>query len=82
VRPVAAILFLYLGYAGGSLQVLAFRDKFEILGVLLAVSIILVCIAGAVHGGRGGKKTRTIPRTSVARNRKAGKSKLKVVGRS
>ena len=57
-----AILLIYLGYAAGSLQVLAFRDKFEILGILLAVSIALVVIAGAVHGARGKKQTRTIPR--------------------
>jgi membrane protein DedA with SNARE-associated domain len=70
VRPVAAILFVYLGYAAGSLQVLAFKDKFEILGILLAVSILLVIIAGAVHGGQAkGKQTRTIPRRSSAKNR-------------
>ena len=83
MRPVTAILFIYLGYAAGSLQVLAFKDRYEILGILLAVSILLVIIAGAVHGARGGKKqTRTIPkRASVARNSKAVKGKLKVVSR-
>jgi len=40
----------------------AFKDKYEILGILLAISIALVIIAGAAHGARGKKQTRTIPR--------------------
>jgi hypothetical protein len=84
MRPATIILFIYIGYAAGSLQVLAFKDKFEIIGVLLVVSIVLVIIAGAVHGGQAkGKQARTIPkRASVARNRSAVKSRMKVVGKS
>jgi hypothetical protein len=82
MRPATAILFLYIGYAGGSLQVLAFKDKFETLGILLAVSIMLVVIAGAVHGARGKKQHRTIPtsipKRSSTKNRSA-KSRMRVV---
>jgi membrane protein DedA with SNARE-associated domain len=60
MKPASTLLLIYLGYAAGSLQVLAFKDKYEILGILLAVSIVLVVIAGAVHGAR--KPVRTIPK--------------------
>ena len=73
------LLMLYVGFVAGSLQVLAFSDKWEVLGVLLLVTIILIFILGAMSQ-RPAKKGKAIPRrASVARNSRAGKSKLKVV---
>jgi len=80
VRPATAIILLYVGYAAGSLQVLAFKDMHEVLGVLVGISILLVIVAGVMNS-RQAKQTRTIPKRSSAKNSKAGKSKLKVVGR-
>ena len=67
----AYLLMLYIGFVAGSLQVLTFKDKYEVLGVLLLVTIILIFILGTMSQ-RPAKKGKTIPRrTSVARNSKA-----------
>ena len=83
VKPAACILCTYVGFIAGSLQAMALPDKWEGLGVVLLVTIILV-IAGMVHtrGKRKPGKVKTnkaIPRRSSARKRSAVKSKMKVV---
>jgi len=81
VRPATATILIYIGYAIGSLQILAFKDKYGVLGVLLGVSILLIIVAGVANSRQGRKPSKAIPRrSSVARNRKAAKSRMKIVG--
>jgi hypothetical protein len=82
VKAVIAILWLYIGFVAGSLQVLAFSDKWEVLGVVILVTIILGSIA-VMRTQRPVKKPKTIPRrASVARNRSSVKrSSAKVISR-
>jgi len=65
----AYLLMLYIGFVAGSLQVLTFKDKWEVLGVLLLVTIILIFILG-VMSQRPQKKPKPLPkRANVARPR-------------
>lgn len=71
MRPAIYILFTYIGFVAGSLQVLAFSDKWEVLGVVILVTIIMGSIA-VMRTQRPQKKPKAIPRrASVARNRSA-----------
>jgi len=65
----AHLLCIYIGFVGGSLQVLAFPNRWEGLGVVILVTIILL-IAFMVHA-RGHKKpvkpVQSLRRRSVAK---------------
>lgn len=80
MRPIIAMLFTYIGFTAASLEVLVFKDKYEVLGVLIAVTIALI-IVGMVHA-RHKKPQKGIPRklkNRVVRNRSKDKSRAKVV---
>ncbi len=85
MRLATAILMLYIGFVAGSLQVLAFKDRWEVLGVVVGITILAIFIMGMRTSMRMKpvkKKPRTIPRrASVARNRSAAKGKVRITGR-
>jgi hypothetical protein len=78
MKPAVSILLLYVGFTAGSLQVLAFKDRWEGLGVLIGVTMILL-IVGMVST-RAKKPTKAMPKKNVVRKRSKAKS-VKVVGR-
>jgi membrane protein DedA with SNARE-associated domain len=79
MKHISHLLLLYIGFVAGSLQVLAFTNKWEGLGVVILVTIILL-IAGATHARW--QSSKPIPkRGSISKKRSAAKSKLKVVSR-
>ncbi len=80
MKPAPSLLFTYIGFVAGSLQVLAFHEKWEGLGVLILITIVLIitCMVYVRHS----KPTKAIPRklkNRVVRNSSKAKSKLKVV---
>lgn len=80
MRLAASILLLYVGFTAGSLQVLAFPDRWEGLGVLILITIILL-IASMVHV-RHSKPQKAIPKklkNRVVRKRSVIKGKAKVL---
>ena len=83
MRPAAYLLCAYIGYAAGSLQVLAFKDRLEVLGILILVTIVALIVLGTKTSMRMQqpvKKSKAIPkRASVARRSKAVKSRMRVV---
>jgi hypothetical protein len=69
MKHVSHLLLLYIGFVVGSLQVLAFSNKWEGLGVVILVTIILL-IAGMTHARE--KKMKPLKkRATVIRKRKA-----------
>jgi hypothetical protein len=78
MKHTSHLLLLYIGFVVGSLQVLAFSNKWEGLGVVILVTIILL-IAGATHARGQSKPIQK--RASISKKRSAAKSKLKVVSR-
>lgn len=70
MKLTASILLLYVGFIAGSLQAMAFPDKWEGLGVIIMVTIILL-IAGIARA-RSKRKVKPIKkRSSVVRKRSA-----------
>jgi len=88
MKLTVSLLCTYIGFVAGSLQVLAFTDKWAVLGVVLLVTIVLVVTAIVIsQRPQGRKQAKTIPTTipkrrsssKVAKNRSAAKGKVKVV---
>jgi hypothetical protein len=75
MKPAAYFLCTYVGFAAGSLQVLAFKDRWEGLGVLILITIILL-IASMVHV-RHSKPQKL--KNRVVRKRSVIKGKAKVL---
>jgi ABC-type transport system involved in cytochrome bd biosynthesis fused ATPase/permease subunit len=77
----AYLLCTYIGFVAGSLQVLAFADKWYGLGVLILITIILIIVC-MVHA-RHSKPTKAIPKklkNRVVRSSSKAKSKSKAIG--
>jgi hypothetical protein len=69
MKHVSHLLLLYIGFVIGSLQVLSFPNKWEGLGVVLLITIILL-IAAMTHVKE--KKMKPLKkRATVIRKRKA-----------
>jgi hypothetical protein len=74
MKPASHLLCTYVGFVIGSLQVLAFPNKWEGLGVVFLVTIILL-IAGITHA-RGREVAKPIKKRASQ-----SKSKLKAARR-
>jgi hypothetical protein len=63
---------MYIGFVGGSLQVLAFSNRWEGLGVLILVTIVLILMC-MVHtrGKKPVKPVQELKRRNVAKKRSA-----------